>query len=679
MLRLENLTKSIEEGENKRVLFENVSLSFENQGLYVIEGRSGSGKSTFLHLLALMEKADSGKIFFLGKDLSKFSEKKRSEYRRDYLGFIFQNHHLEDALSASENVALPLLLRGEREKAALEKANKALSRFFSKDVKDKKASCLSGGEKARVSFLRATIKEPAILLCDEPTGALDKKNARFIMEELKEYSKNHLVLLVSHDKKLADEYADSILLLNDGKLFFNIGKKENKEKKSFLKKKRKRRNFPLLWFLFRKKGFKDVKKNLLSTATTFFLFSFLLLFVGFFEGGRSFLEDGEDRSLLYLNASFSASKKEELAGSRLSLARSYRPSRADAENVLGSFSSVKIKDDYSYFFPSSLPFRENGYLKDNVSFCPIWDLSLQNRTRSFLLEGEAPKGDSLDYALVNEELASSLKEPLGSLLEVSYETSFEYQGKKEMYAFSFRFEVVGIVKDFAFLSLPRLFYSYKAFEEKMREETLNNGKTLSEMFLKASGEEEWTSYSYLLFFEEEDAKGLKEFASSLKEPFAITNALWSSLEGFSALWKAMEGSLLPFLIIETVFAFFSIVLIAYSSFLEERRFLSLLDALGIPIAERVTYFENAVGGNIFLGLLLAFLVSFPLAKLCSFILEKKFGLSNLLLIPYYRFLGIPLLLPVLLLFFGVFLLLLGIRLPIFLLSRNSLSGELKDE
>ena len=94
MLRLENLTKSIEEGGSKRVLFENVSLSFENQGLYVIEGRSGSGKSTFLHLLALMEKADSGKIFFLGKDLSKFSEKKRSEYRRDYLGFIFQNHHL---------------------------------------------------------------------------------------------------------------------------------------------------------------------------------------------------------------------------------------------------------------------------------------------------------------------------------------------------------------------------------------------------------------------------------------------------------------------------------------------------------------------------------------------------------------------------------------------------------
>lgn len=678
MLEVKHLTKSIREGESTRFLFKDVSISFSDHGLYVLEGRSGSGKSTFLHVLALMEKADQGKIFLDGKELLKQSEKERSAYRRDYLGFIFQNHHLEDAFSASENIVLPLLIAGEEEKCALKKAKESLSKFFSKKVDDKKAILLSGGEKARVSFLRATIKNPSILLCDEPTGALDAKNARFMMEELKKYSKKHLVIMVSHDSKLARKYADHLLLLKDGNLIVKESVKEESSQKEPLKKER-RKISSLLWFLFRKRQLKDTKKNLLSIGTTFFLFSCLLLFIGFFEGGRSFLEDGEDRSLLYLSASLSATKKEELSGSRLSLARSYRPKENEAKELLSPFESVKIKNDYSYFFPSSLPYRENGYLKENVSLCPIWDLSLQNRSRSFLVEGEAPNGESMDFVLINEELASLLENPIGSLLDVSYESSFEYKGEEEEVALSFRFEVTGVVKDFAFLSLPRIFYSYRALEEKMKSKQMKNGKTLPTLFVEANGDEEWTSYSYLLFYEEGEAKHLRDFASMNQEPFSITNTLWTSLEGFKVLWQAMEGSLMPFLAMEAVFSFFSIILIAYSSFLEERHFLSLLDALGMRKKERVRYFENGVGSQILIGALLAFLLSFPLAKLFSFLLERKFGISGLLAIPYYHFLGIPLLLPVLLLAFALFLILFGVRIPISFLSKKSLAGELKDE
>ena len=678
MLRVEHLTKSIAEGESTRFLFKDVSLSFSDHGLYVLEGRSGSGKSTFLHVLALMEKADQGKIFLDGKELLKQSEKERSGYRRNYLGFIFQNHHLEDTFKASENIALPLLIAGKKEKSALKKAKESLSKFFSKDIDGKEAILLSGGEKARVSFLRATIKNPSILLCDEPTGALDAKNARFMMEELKNYSKTHLVIMVSHDAKLSRKYADHLLLLKDGNLLIREKAKEGELQRERPPKERRKID-SLLWFLFRKRQLKDTKKNLLSIGITFFLFSCLLLFVGFFEGGRSFLEDGEDRSLLYLSASLSATKKEELPGSRLSLARSYRPKESEAKELLSSFESVKIKNDYSYFFPSSLPYRENGYLKENVSLCPIWDLSLENRSRSFLVEGEAPNGESMDFILINEELASLLENPIGSLLDVSYESSFEYQGKEEEVALSFRFEVTGIVKDFAFLSLPRIFYSYRALEEKMKSHQMKNGKSLPSIFMEAKGEEEWTSYSYLLFYEEEEAKRFKSFASLNQEPFSITNTLWTSLEGFRVLWQAMEGSLTPFLAMEAVFSFFSIALVAYSSFLEERRFLSLLDALGMRKKERVRYFENGVGSQILVGLILAFLSSFPLAKLFSFLLERKFGISSLLAIPYYRFLGIPLLLPVLLLVFALLLIVFGIRIPIAFLSKKSLAGELKDE
>ncbi len=679
MLRVEGLTKSIQEGEKTRFLFKDVSISFSDHGLYVLEGRSGSGKSTFLHILALMEKAERGKIFLDGEELLKRNEKGKSDYRRHSLGFIFQNHHLEDTLTASENIALPLLIQGEKEKIALKKAKDSLLKFFSKKVDGKKAVLLSGGEKARVSFLRATIANPPILLCDEPTGALDTKNAHFMMGEIKKYSKTHLVILVSHDRKLAKKYADYLLLLEDGKLLFSKEKEEEKMLYKQMIRKKRGKIGSLLWFLFRKSIPKDAKKSVLTIGTTFFLFSFLLLFIGFFEGGRSFLEDGEDRSLLYLSASMSASKKEELPGSRLSLARSYRPKESEAKEILSSFENVRIENDYSYFFPSSLPYRENGYLKENVSLCPIWDLSLKNRNRSFLTEGEVPNGESMNYVLINEELASSLQNPIGSLLEVSYESSFECHGEEEDILLSFRFEVTGVVKDFAFLSLPRIFYSYRALEKSLESQTLKNGKTLPALFKEASGEEEWTSYSYLLFYEEKEAKRLKEFASACKEPFLITNTLWTSLEGFDALWQAMEGSLTPFLAMEAVFSFFSIALIAYSSFLEERRFLSLLDALGMLKEERVRYFENGVGSQILIGALLAFLISFPLSRLFSSLLEGKFGIPSLLVIPYSHFLGIPLLLPFLLLAFAAFLLFFGVRLPIYFLSKKSLAGELKDE
>lgn len=671
-----NLKKSYSSKKGGKLLFENISYTFLDKGFYALLGESGSGKSTLLNLLALLEKPDSGQIFYNEKEISSLSSKEKEAFRREYCGFLYQEHYLLPNLLVEENVALPLLINGAKKDEALQKSKKLLKDFNLGELIGKKTALCSGGEKSRLAFLRAIIKNPPILFADEPTGSLDHRNAVFIMEKLKEYGKNHLVIMVSHDEILSKEYCSTLLYLNSLKIAVMKNSLTKDKHYSFAKKK-----WPNgLFSLFSKKLYKEEKgKHILAIISSTLLFLSLIMFVGFIEGGDRFLFDGEDRSILYLSASLSKKIEVPIEGSKMNLSRFIRPAKIEAEALFKNYKSVHLENDYSFFFPLSLPYLDKGYTKEEAYFSPIWDITLKNRKRDFLLEGSLPKGDTFRYILINETLAKKIEKPIGNVIKVSSEGSFLKEKEKDSFALSFEFEIIGIVKDFAFLSLPRAFYSFPSFEREMKIRETEKGQNIFSLVNEALGEEEISSFSYNLFYEEEDAKEIKRKFVNDNNGYHLENPLWTSLASFSSLWESIRYILLPFLLAQSVISLFIIGLLVFSSFIKFRPYVSLLLALGLDnnFSSFIFLIESSL--DIFISLLLAFSLSKPIEKLLSSLMLKKFALEDLIVIPFSSFLNIPFLLPILGFLIAIFILLISSFLPLKIESKKSLALELKRE
>ena len=216
MIKVEHLRKTyITKHKEKSRGLVDVSFSLPSSGFIFILGKSGSGKSTLLNILGLLDKKSDGKIFIDGKDSDLFSEKEINFYRSTYCGFIFQDYQLIDELTVKENVALSLELKSDSENKE-ERISKILKKVDLNGFENRYPNELSGGQKQRVSIDRALIKNPKIILCDEPTGNLDKKTSIKILDLLKEISESCLVFMVSHDEKAAYTYADRIISLQEG-------------------------------------------------------------------------------------------------------------------------------------------------------------------------------------------------------------------------------------------------------------------------------------------------------------------------------------------------------------------------------------------------------------------------------------------------------------------------------
>lgn len=190
-------------------------LSLPDKGLIGIIGPSGSGKSTLMYCLSTLKKPTDGEILYNGKDLTKLRDSERENLRRNEFGFVFQRHFLVPYMSALDNV---VVAASENSKAAAEKAKKLLSGFgLGEREFGKRPSKLSGGQRQRTAVARAMINSPKVLFADEPTSALDHENAFAVMEILKDYSKENLVLVITHDRSILKD-ADSIIEMWDGNI-----------------------------------------------------------------------------------------------------------------------------------------------------------------------------------------------------------------------------------------------------------------------------------------------------------------------------------------------------------------------------------------------------------------------------------------------------------------------------
>lgn len=202
-----------------------VSIKFESTGMVFILGKSGSGKSTFLNVVGGLDSADSGEIIIKGKSSKDFSPSDFDSYRNTYLGFVFQEYNLIDEFTIGHNIGLALEL--QHKKATPEAIEAILAQVDMQGYADRMPTKISGGQKQRVAIARALIKEPQIIMADEPTGALDSTTGEQIFQTLKKLSKDKLVMVVSHDREYAEKYGDRIVEFKDGRIISDMVRTES--------------------------------------------------------------------------------------------------------------------------------------------------------------------------------------------------------------------------------------------------------------------------------------------------------------------------------------------------------------------------------------------------------------------------------------------------------------------
>ncbi|KLU74865.1 ABC transporter ATP-binding protein [Clostridium botulinum] len=236
ILQVEKIEKYYGNKENVTKAIDNISFTI-NKGEFVgIMGPSGSGKTTLLNCISTIDNVSTGHIFINNNDITKLKSKKLEKFRRDELGFIFQDFNLLDTLTAYENIALALTIQGRKAKEIDELINKVSENLGINQVLDKFPYQISGGQKQRVASARAIVTDPSLILADEPTGALDSKSSRLLLDSFEKLNKDlgATILMVTHDSFTAS-YAHRILFIKDGKIFNELVRGNDSRKEFFNK------------------------------------------------------------------------------------------------------------------------------------------------------------------------------------------------------------------------------------------------------------------------------------------------------------------------------------------------------------------------------------------------------------------------------------------------------------
>ncbi|MDY3898976.1 MAG: ABC transporter ATP-binding protein [Bacilli bacterium] len=214
MIKLINVNKYYQSGNEKIHAVRDFSVTFPEKGLVFILGPSGSGKSTLLNLLGGLDKPDEGEIWVENYNLALLSKKEKNDYLNSYLGFVFQEYNILKDLTLKENISLPLEIQNIKAKKRKELLNKVIEDVELTGLENRKVSQLSGGQKQRIAIARAVVKNPNLIIADEPTGNLDSETSTTIFELFKKLAKERLIIIVTHDEESALLYNDMLIRIS---------------------------------------------------------------------------------------------------------------------------------------------------------------------------------------------------------------------------------------------------------------------------------------------------------------------------------------------------------------------------------------------------------------------------------------------------------------------------------
>lgn len=689
-LILKNISKKYQTGKNSYfTALQNTNISFDSVGLTSIIGKSGSGKSTLINIIARIDEPSTGELYLFGKSYKK--RKIESFFNKD-IGIVFQSYNLIEQYSALYNVELPLLISGLSPKLAKVKAKEKLNDVGLNELVSSKINNLSGGEKQRVAIARALANDPKILICDEPTGALDSSNSIKVMDILKGISKTRLVLIVSHNLQLVKEYSDRIIEISDGKIISDKIINKNEERKIVSHHKSKISSswinkFSLLNFKRR------IKRNLFSSLALTVCLTMFILTAGFISNKNTSINDACYKQLDY--GSGLIYKETKTGGSGvITLSKSTRPPLKELLQNQKITEIFEICPNFDAILPANSIVSYQNELINDLGVFTLYDFSDASFDHSLIVKGKTMNFIGSKEVILNESAYNLLYQTLGkdtlnevitieNQIDVPYYSEF---GDTIIDTFSFKqsFIISAVVKELSYLNTPKIYCSYSFFEEVMKDNILINLSTyLSrkiswyDRIIETDDNSYLSSYSYRLFlkdyrFRDIDLSSLNIGANLVYSSTSLT--IKNSLTDFL---KVAEYGLLLFLVISLVGTVIIISIISFTSYSEDRKNSAILTSIGASKDNILDiYFRESILTGL-ISLLSSLLLSFGLSKLINLVIFRFIDLSNLIVIPFNSFLGLPFLFPILLIA-GLFLLIgLSTIFPISFSKSKTIKGELQ--
>ncbi len=410
MIEIKGVSKTYSIGKNNVVLaLNNISFCLPNKGMVFITGASGSGKSTLLNLLGLLDLPDKGEIIIDGKSLNKFKKKEVDYYRNTYVGFVFQEYNLLDNFNVEKNIEIALNLQ----KKCREQIDKILELVGLQNFGKRKINELSGGQKQRVAIGRAIVKNPNIILADEPTGNLDYNNSEQIFNLLKKISQEKLVVVVTHNIEFANKYADRLIEIRDGNIIRDHLKREfsleDYEKKAFSLIKSK-----LSFLNAISLSFSNLKRKKLKLLITTLLIAASLSMFGFFWLLTKFDIDRTHAETLIKENETRIEINKKIAGKNFTTSSSVITFTDEEVIEVDEFlkkDTIKVRKAVENNYYLTIPFASNLPMTDNKSYAyyelyPSYTLFLeysQDRLNDLNLIGRIPTNSN--EIIINKVLA----------------------------------------------------------------------------------------------------------------------------------------------------------------------------------------------------------------------------------------------------------------------------------
>ena len=683
--------------DKKKYVLKGVTLSFPHRGLITILGKSGSGKSTLLNMIGKIDEPSEGVIFFNDEDISTFKEKRLSKFRSKSISFIFQHYHLLDNQTALYNVMLPALISGKSPKKSKESAIELLKSFsISSELFNKRCADLSGGERERIAVLRAFINKPQVILADEPTGALDKSNAVLVMESLKKISQEALVVMVTHNKELANRYSDRIIYMQDGRIIKDERKNKLDNRLSNKKASKGRPNTSWLGRIIATNFAKRFKRNIFSILSlTIGLVSSMLIF-GFANGKDNSITKSMEKQFDYGVLTISKENKIKSNNSPITLIQTIRPNEAEISEIVEICKDFHICYSYDSLISPYPEILVNDAKIDDLSYLPVYSFTDESTNHDLLIKGKLPSFDTLNQVVINKKAYQSLNaklkfDCLNSFIRIKDQHSYSYYTDDvekpyvtDYFVFDKLVQIVGVVDEITFLITPKIYYSFKAMDKYMDETLLNNLSSYKEeiswkeRIISASDNEAISAYMCRMFLKDTDnLSSVKTINKELPDYSITSNALTIEETLFSLVEAASVGMEI-FLSIALVGVMMIIGIISYASYNEDIKDSAILLCLG---ARRDDIALIYVIESAFLGLIsvvLSFIIAILLCNPINKLIEGYTSLIDIIKIPLLSFRGHSLLFPILIVTATLLICFLSTYLPIAFSKKISLKEELKD-
>ena len=693
-IKLQNVSRKYTVGKNKEFYaVRNVSLIFDDTGITTISGKSGSGKSTIINMIGGIDNPTDGQIYIDGVDITKMPKGKWCKFYKNKIAILFQNYNLLSNETVLFNVAISLMINGMKRTQAENRAKMLLDYVgLKEELFKKKASLLSGGEQQRVALARTLANEPDIILCDEPTGALDSKNSFKVMDILKEYSKNHLIILVSHNPQLVNKYSDRIITITDGIIKSDKNIKKNQDANQIRKKNPSKSSswIDALSFSNFKKRF---KRNIFSVFAISVSLISAFLTIGFINGKDDAINKASIKQFDF--GSGTICEEEEIShGSLLSLTRTVRPSFDKLLNNKKLQQNFNIVPNFDAILPVIPAVSYDGMTIDDLYYYPVYSFTDSSVDKSLLIKGKMPVSDNLVDAVVNDScyqlLCSSLnKDVLNEYLDISYYIEHSYVDIDETividhFSYNKKIRIIGVVKELNYLQNPKIYYSYLALEEYLSSYILpnlstyfNKDITWYNRVFESENFDSISSYSYRLFLKDYRNSNYLFNELDFGDKLSFTSPsllIRSSLLGFM---QVAEYGLLMFLIITIIGSVLIIGIMSFASYSEDHKTSAILSCLGASESEICSIYLNESIFNGFVSIIISFLAAYGLSILVNELISRFIDLQNIILIPFVSFLGIPYLFPLLSLIIGLLVCVLATSTPIVFSKRISLKEELQ--